>query len=340
MLHGGYNIENEKLLHALFVARMSSLINMEGALDAFITKLCTDEMLLQRLRTALFPDVTQETLEPTTVSYDSSGVAVVNPSSKTPTLTICSESDTDSCTVSSCDEEDDWVCVHDCPSTSTETSLVKPLIKCPLDPVDINAYTIKRPLDPIGINATTNNDNLYDVEQRKPFDIKIKNIFGKVITINVEPRDTVATVKAKIYKSEEDRQSLYLYRNRNGSTFLSDHEELGAYNIDQTSILYLFPPDDGHGSRINITVKTLTGKTIAMNVHPTDTIMIVKAKIYEAIGHPPDYQRIIFVREVPGCDKKDVKRLWNADVLNDVGVHEDSILHMCGHLSSSIPKAL
>jgi len=94
---------------------------------------------------------------------------------------------------------------------------------------------------------------------------------------------------------------------------------LSDFGIKSRSVLECKrDPSERGGVEFRIFVKTLTGKTLEIEVSEADSVVELKQKIWDREGIPPDQQRIIFAG----------KQLQEGHDLSEYGIQEDSTVHL------------
>ena len=144
--------------------------------------------------------------------------------------------------------------------------------------------------------------------------IFVKTLTGKTINLDVRPSDMVSDVKEQIKEKEGipkyQQQLIYAAKE------LEDGCTLSSYDIQKDCRLCLVVKLNG--GNMQIFVRTLTGKTIMLDVRLSSTIEAVKTKIQDREGIPCDLQRLV-------CGTKELR---DGLTVSDYSIQKHSTLHV------------
>jgi len=134
-------------------------------------------------------------------------------------------------------------------------------------------------------------------------------------TIKVSLNDTVESVKNKFCEEIPVSLKSLMF----GECEMKNEKRLIDYGVDYGSILLFVPTTSTPAEdRVEIFIKTLTGKTFSIKVNLSANIETLKTLVYASEGTPIDQQRFVYTG----------RQLENGRKLSDYNIQSESTIHL------------
>lgn len=123
-------------------------------------------------------------------------------------------------------------------------------------------------------------------------EIYIKTLTGLTITLSTNQNNTISSLKDQMQEKEgiPPHQQRLIFAGKE----LENDRTLAYYGIQNQSILHITLWVESARETIEISIKTLTGKSIKLMVSPIETMKSIYEKIQDKEGIPPDQQLLVF----------------------------------------------
>ena len=150
--------------------------------------------------------------------------------------------------------------------------------------------------------------------------LRVQTLTGRTLHVRVRGADTVMCLKALVRERAgvpEDQQVL-IYR---GQTLQPGGRSIADCGLQPDGVVHLIVRDSWRpagDARISVFVKTLTGRTVAVQVRGSDRISALKSLIRDKEGCPEDQQRLVFAGQQLEDDRS----------VDDHRLMEHSTVHM------------